>query len=110
MKKYTFTGLLNTIIRFEEELSKLLSEKGFMELAEESVKRRERLREVSNVIIVEMTLEPIYTIDFWVELDKIRKYKDPIEIRKAINDVYREVVEAVEPVSMEFANQLKSFI
>lgn len=110
MKKYTFTGLLNNLIFFEEELYKILSEKRLQDLAEESIRRREKLKDISSIIIVEMTLEPIYTIDFIIELGNICNYQDPRDVKEAIKKIYGEIKHAIEPVSMEFAELLKSFI
>jgi len=109
MKKYTFSKLINTLILFEEELSKILSEKGFEELAQESNKRLKSLKDSTELIIVEMTLEPIYTVDITKVLDEVWKL-DEDGIRDLIRDMYREVSKAIEQVSMEFAELLKSFL
>ena len=110
MKKYTFSKLINTLISFEEELTKILSEKGFEELAQESSKRLKSLKDSSEPIIVEMTLEPIYTVDIIRVLDEVRKLDNEDGIRDLIRDMYREVSKAMEQVSMEFAEILKSFL
>ncbi len=109
MRKYTLSKLINSLIRFEEELSKYLMERGFEELAKKSEERLSALRDSSQFIIVEMTLEPIYTVDISKILSEIQNVEDISRIEKLISDMYREIYKAMESVSMEFAELLKSF-
>ncbi len=109
MKKYTLSKLINSLIEFEETLSKYLDEKGFTDMARDSRQRLDTLRDSSNVIIVEMTLEPIYTVDITEVLNLIRNANDRNRIKELVRNMYIEISKALENISLEYAELMKSF-
>ncbi len=108
MKKYTLSKLINSLIMFEEALSKYLDEKGYADMARDSRRRLDALRDSSNLIVVEMTLEPIYTVDISEVLNLIRNINDRNRIEEMVRNMYMEISKALENVSLEYAELMKS--
>ena len=107
-RRYTLSGLINSLKLFEEELEKRLLERGLYELAMEAKKRREKIVDTWNMILVEMTLEPIYTVELSKILDDL-ELDEPDKLRHFISELYSRLSVDVLNVSPEFSKLFREF-
>ena len=108
-KKFTLTKLFNTLMKFEGELQKYFMNMGFKNMENLSKERLNRLKDMADMIVVEMTLEPIYTINPSETLNKIVEIRDEREIARELANFYNMVAEDVRNISMELSNLLQDF-
>ena len=108
MRKYTLSGLINTLRNFEAALERKLRDAGYTEKADMARERRAKIEETWNMVIVEMTLEPIYTVDPMNILEEMEKngFKD---VERYIRDMYLKLAGDVGEVSGEFGALFQSF-
>ncbi len=104
MKRYTLSSLITRLASFEEALAEKMDAKGYAEAAEKARRHASEIREVRDFIIVEMTLEPIETLDPMEFLDEVATPGDVEGLRRR---VYTKIAEDVEPVSGELADLLR---
>ncbi len=104
MKRYTLSSLITRLASFEEALAQKMDAKGYVEAAERARRYASEIREIRDFIIVEMTLEPIETLDPMEFLDDAA---NPEEVDNLRRRVYTKIAEDVEPVSGELADLLR---
>jgi len=95
------SSLINRLAEFEEHIAAVMDARGEPQLADKARENARELMDIKDFIIIEMTLEPINTIDPLEELDKD---VDPEAVRRR---VYRVIARDVEHVSGELADLLR---
>ncbi len=102
MKRYTLSSLINRLAQFEERIAEIYMAQGDVEKAEKARRNAREILELKDFIIVEMTLEPINTVD---PIELLADNPDPEAVRR---DVYSRVARDVEHVSGELADLLRN--
>lgn len=104
MKRYTLSSLITRLASFEEAIADKMASLGHQGEAERARRYAEEIRGVRDFIIVEMTLEPIETLD---PMDYLDGVSSPDELGRVRRTVYTRIADDVEPISGELADLLR---